>query len=62
MDKERNIKDLGYANGWHDDSLEKRLVEMTRKAGYRFHEEFEPPHTYKYTCKEAGIMYRTNCS
>lgn len=59
---ERNIKDLGYANGWSPDSLERRLVEMTEKAGYKFKEEFIPPHEYKYTCVEAGLTYRTNCS
>lgn len=64
MKKESNInmKDLGYANGWHEDSLEKRLVEMTRRAGYEFKEEFLPPHTFKYTCLEAGLTYRTCCS
>lgn len=56
------MKDLGCANGWHEDSLEKRLVEMTRKAGYKFKEEFLPPHTFKYTCEEAGLTYRTCCS
>ena len=58
----RNMRDLGVANGWHDDSLETRLVEMTRKAGYTFTEEFIPPHTFRYTCKEAGLTYRTICS
>jgi len=62
MEEERNIKDLGFANGWSADSLERRLVDMTMKAGYTFQEEFTPPHTYTYTCKEAGIRYRTNCS
>ena len=57
-----NMRDLGVANGWHDDSLEKRLVEMTRKAGYSFIEEFIPPHTFRYTCTEAGITYTTICS
>lgn len=57
-----NMKDLGYANGWSEDSLEQRLVDMTRRAGYKFNEEFIPPHTYKYTCTGAGLTYRTNCS
>lgn len=59
---ERNIRDLGCANGWPDGSLEQRLVEMTRKAGYTFKEVFCPPHTYIYTCHEAGLKYHTNCS
>ncbi len=59
---ENNIKDLGFANGWSADSLEQRLVDMTRKAGYSFQEEFIPPHTYVYTCKEARLRYKTNCS
>ena len=58
----RNMRDLGCANGWPDGSLEKRLVEMTRKAGYSFTEEFMPPHTYVYVCREAGLKYHTNCS
>ena len=62
MAEERNMRDLGWANGWADGSLEKRLVEMTKEAGYVFKEEFIPPHTYKYTCKEAGLTYRTDCS
>ena len=57
-----NMRDLGYANGWHTDSLERRLVDMTKEAGYKFVEEFIHPHTYRYTCKEAGLTYRTNCS
>ena len=61
-EKNINMKDLGYANGWHEDSLEKRLVDMTRQAGYKFREEFISPHTFKYTCEEAGLMYCTNCS
>ena len=56
------MKDLGYANGWHEDSLEQRLVDMCREAGYKFREEFHAPHTYTYTCQEAGLMYHTNCS
>lgn len=56
------MRDLGYANGWHEDSLERRLVEMTKEAGHKFKEEFIPPHEYKYTCVEAGLMYHTNCS
>ena len=56
------MRDLGYANGWHTDSLERRLVDMTKEAGYKFVEEFIHPHTYRYTCKEAGLTYRTNCS
>lgn len=58
----RNMKDLGCANGWHEDSLEQRLVDMAKAAGYKFREEFAPPHTYIYTCTEAGLTYRTNCS
>ena len=60
--KSKNMRDLGYANRWSEDSLERRLVDMTRRAGYKFREEFFPPHTYKYTCEEAGLTYRTNCS
>lgn len=62
MEENRNMRDLGIANGWHDDSLEVRLVEMTVKAGYKFKEEFIPPHKFKYTCEEAGLMYWTICS
>ena len=58
----KNMRDLGYANGWAEDSLESRLVEMTRAAGYSFREEFRPPHTFVYTCPEAGLTYKTNCS
>ena len=61
-DRQRKIRDLGYANGWSEGSIERRLVEMTKEAGYSFKEEFIPPHTYKYTCIEAGLTYRTNCS
>lgn len=60
--EKRKLRDLGFANGWHEDSLEQRLVDMTREAGYSFKEEFVPPHQYKYTCEEAGIMYHTDCS
>lgn len=57
-----NMRDLGFANGWSPDSLEQRLVNMAREAGYSFREEFIPPHEYKYTCIEAGLTYHTNCS
>ena len=62
MDENKNMRDLGCANGWADDSLENRLVEMTVAAGFKFKEEFEPPHTFRYTCKEAGLTYYTICS
>lgn len=58
----KNMRDLGCANGWDSESLEQRLVDMTKQAGYTFKEEFCPPHTYVYTCVEAGLKYRTNCS
>lgn len=60
--QDKNMRDLGCANGWSDDSIECRLVEMTRQAGYKFKEEFIPPHTFRYTCKEAGLAYHTICS
>ncbi len=62
MASKENVNDLGYANDWAEDSMERRLVEMAKSAGYEFVEEFIPPHTYKYTCEEAGLVYRTNCS
>lgn len=58
----KNMRDLGFANGWPTDSLERRLVNMAKEAGYAFKEEFIPPHEYKYTCVEAGLIYHTNCS
>ena len=61
---ETNIKDLGYANGWHDDSLESRLVKMTIKAGYRFtvvsHNERGTDTVYE--CIEAGLRYHVDSS
>ena len=64
MEKEKNIKDLGCANAWwgNEDSLEYRLVEMTRWAGLEFTEERIDSNNFRYTCKEAGLTYRTNCS
>lgn len=59
---ENNINDLGCANGWSEDGIEQRLVESAKSAGYTFKEEFRPPHTYVYTCEEAGLRYHTNCS
>ena len=55
----RNMRDLGFANGWSDDSLERRLYEMTLKAGYKFEEVSHEPHGYDtvYECKEVGLRY-----
>lgn len=55
----KNMRDLGNSREWPPGSLEQRLVEMTVKAGYVFEEQFIAPHTYKYTCKEAGLTYWT---
>jgi len=60
--EKKNIKDLGFANGWSEDSVERKLVEKAKNAGYRFKETFIPPHTFEYVCEEAGLKYRTNCS
>lgn len=59
----RNMRDLGFANGWTDDSLESRLLEMTRKAGYQFKEVRHDLHGYDniYECQEAALRYHT-CS
>lgn len=60
----RNMRDLGYANGWSTDSLESRLVEMTRKAGLSFtqvsHNERGTDTVYE--CKEAGLRYHVDSS
>lgn len=62
MASKGNLNDLGYANGWSEDSIERRLVENAKKAGYEFVSEFIPPHTFVFTCEEAGLMYRADCS
>jgi len=55
----RNMRDLGFANGWNDDSLESRLIEMTRKAGYNFKEVKHDVNGYDsvYECQEAALRY-----
>lgn len=65
MDKQTpNMRDLGYANGWHADSLEQRLVSMAREAGYKFVEVSHDPRGYDtvYECKEAGLRYHVDSS
>ena len=59
----QNIKDLGTANGWSSDSLEQRLVDMAKKAGYTFEQVEHNEHGYDtvYECKEAGLRYHV-CS
>ena len=60
MEKQKpKMRDLGYANGWHDDSLEQRLVDMTIKAGYAFKEVSHNERGYDtvYVCEEAGLKY-----
>lgn len=53
------LRDLGCSNGWDVGSLEKRLVEMTILAGFKFTEEQVSPNKYQYTCEAAGITYHT---
>ena len=64
MAEERNMRDLGYANGWSSDSLESRLVSMARKAGYQFNEvsHNERGTDTVYECKEAGLRYHVDSS
>ena len=64
MAENRNMIDLGYANGWHEDSIENRLVDMTRQAGYKFK---EVSHNARgtdtvYECSEAGLRYHVDSS
>lgn len=53
------LRDLGCSNGWDVESLEKRLVEMTLLAGFKFIEEKVSPTKIKYTCEAAGLTYHT---
>lgn len=56
----KNMRDLGYANGWDGDCLEARLVEMAKLAGYEFKEDLDSSgYNHTYTCKEACLMYHT---
>lgn len=58
----RNMRDLGFANGWDSDCLEARLVEMAKLAGYKFEEKLDQRgYDNVYTCKEACLKYHT-CS
>lgn len=61
---ERNIKDLGYSNGWSADSLESRLVDMAREAGYQFKQvsHNERGTDTIYECREAGLRYHIDSS
>lgn len=63
-EQQRNMRDLGYANGWSSDSLEARLVEMTRKAGFTFKEvsHNERGTDTVYECAEAGLRYHVDSS
>ena len=64
MAEERNMRDLGYANGWSSDSLESRLVSMTRQAGYQFKEVSHNDRGTDtvYECREAGLRYHVDSS
>ena len=53
------LRDLGCSNGWDVESLEKRLVEMTLLAGFKFTEEKISPNKTQYTCEAAGLTYHT---
>lgn len=62
--KNRNIIDLGYANGWSGDCIEQRLYDMVHEAGYHFtmvsHNERGTNTVYE--CKEAGLRYHVDSS
>ena len=60
----KNMRDLGYANGWNKDSLENRLIDMTLEAGYRFVVTSHNPRGTDtvYECKEAGLRYHIDSS
>ena len=64
MEQTMKMKDLGYANGWHSDSLESRLCELARLAGYSFvevsHDERGTDTVYE--CAEAGLRYHVDSS
>lgn len=57
--KEDNIIDIGFSDTWQDGSLEKRLVEMTERAGCSFEKDDTHPAFSTFTCYEAGIRYHT---
>lgn len=52
------MKDLGFSESWPEGGIERRLVENTAKAGCVFSRERENG-SYKYTCKEAGLVYHS---
>lgn len=58
------MRDLGYANGWHKDSLEQRLVDMAYEAGYKFVQVSHHPRGIDtvYECQEAGLRYHVDSS
>jgi len=58
------MMDLGYANGWHSDSIESRLCKLVRIAGYKFVEvsRNERGTDTVYECKEAGLRYHVDSS
>lgn len=64
MDKERNIIDLGYMNGWKRDGIEYRLLDMVALAGLRFrmvsHNERGTDTVYQ--CDEAALRYHVDSS
>lgn len=59
-----NFNDLGFANGWKDDSIEQRLVNSAREAGYKFVEvsHKENGSDTVYECQEAGLRYHVDSS
>lgn len=60
----KNMRDLGYANGWSRDSIENRLIDMAREAGYHFVVTSHDPRGTDtvYECKEAGLRYHVDSS
>lgn len=60
----KNMRDLGYANGWSKDSLENRLIDIAHEAGYHFVVTSHNPRGTDtvYECKEAGLKYHVDSS
>lgn len=56
--------DLGYANGWYNDSYEnyKALVEEAKANGWEIKEEKIGRCETKYSCEEGGWYYFVDSS
>ena len=63
-EKEMKWIDLGYANGWNPNGMEKRIYDLTRLLGYKVTYISHSPRgtDTEYICEEAKVRWHVDSS